>query len=71
MTSVRYPWVVDVRDGKTRIDWKWLVLSLIAGAVTVALANLLLPGWLAAVVVIVLAVLAITADVVIRRHILR
>ena len=41
------------------------------GAVTVALAILLLPGWLAAVVVIVLAVLAITADVVIRRRISR
>jgi hypothetical protein len=65
---VPYRWIVDARDGHTRMDWKWLVVTLVAGVVTAALAILLLPGWVAAVVIVGLASAAIVADVVIRRR---
>jgi hypothetical protein len=68
MTDVPYRWVVDTRDGQTRIDWKWLVLTLVAGAVTTALAFLLLPAWVAAIVVLVVALGSVIAEVVIRKR---
>lgn len=42
-------------------DGNWLVLTPVAGAVTAALAFLPLPGWRAVIVVVVVALGAITS----------
>jgi hypothetical protein len=68
MSDVPYRWIVATRDGQTRIDWRWLTLTLVAGVVTAALAFLPLRTWVATVVVVVVALGGIIADVVIRNR---
>lgn len=61
-------WVVDVRGEKIRVDWRWLLLAIVAGtAVPLILSRALSPGWFY-VLITVMVVLGVIVDVLVRRQ---
>ncbi len=61
-------WVIDVRDKKIRVDWRWLLLAIAAGtAVPLILARVLSPGWFY-VLITVVVILGMVVDMLVRRQ---
>jgi uncharacterized membrane protein len=68
MPIVRYPMLIEVRDGQARVHWKWLILALVIGVGTGVLLAQVFSGWLAALVIGVVFVVAMVLEAVIRRR---
>jgi hypothetical protein len=66
--AMSWRWVIDGRERPTKVDWKWLAIAYASGGLIVAALAWAFTGTALIAVLVVLAVVGISFDIITRRR---